>query len=57
MADDRNASPYAVPAGALEKSARVAPEDLTTEQPSAPPDATDSDWLDARRQARLAGGS
>jgi hypothetical protein len=57
MADDRNASPYAVPVGALEESSRVAPEDLTTAQPSTPPDVTDADWLDARRQARLAGGS
>ena len=57
MAQDRTESPYAVPVDALEESVRVAPEDLSTEQPSSPPDVTDADWLDARRQARLAGGA
>ena len=57
MAGSSDENPYAVPVDALEESARVAAEDLTTEQPSTPPDLTDGDWLDARRQARLAGGA
>jgi hypothetical protein len=48
---------YAVSLDELESTVRVPVEDQTTEQPSEPPDVTDGDWLDQRRQARLAGGA
>jgi hypothetical protein len=57
MADTAPGKNYAVPVDDLEATAHVPLEDQTSEQPSAPPDLTDSEQLDARRQARLAGGA
>jgi hypothetical protein len=48
---------YAVTLDDLEAAARVPLEAQTSEQPSSPPDVTDGDWLDERRQLRLAGGA
>jgi len=57
MAAPDPATPYKVTLDDLEAAVRVPLEDLSSEQPSAPPDVTDADLLDARRQARLAGGA
>ena len=48
---------YAITLDDLEADAHVPLEAQTSEQPAAPPDVTDGDWLDERRQARLAGGA
>jgi hypothetical protein len=48
---------YAVTLDDLEAAVRVPLEDQSTEQPSAPPDLTDTEQLDERRQFRLAGGA
>lgn len=48
---------YSVSLDELESTVHVPVEDQTTEQPAEPPDVTDGDWLDQRRQARLAGGA
>jgi hypothetical protein len=57
MARSEPDNKYAVTFDDLEAAARVPLEDQTTQQTAAPPDVTDDDWLDARRQARLAGGA
>ncbi len=48
---------YAVSLDDLEASTHVPLEDQTTEQQSAPPDVTDAEQLEERRQFRLAGGA
>ena len=57
MTGSESESKYAVTLDALEAAIRVPLEDQTTEQPSAPPDLTDAEQLDERRQFRLAGGA
>jgi hypothetical protein len=48
---------YAVTLDDLEAAVRVPLEDQASEQPSDPPDLTDAEQLDERRQLRLAGGA
>jgi len=57
MPDTAPGKKYAVSLDDLEATARVPLEDQTSEQPSAPPDITDAEQLDERRQFRLAGGA
>jgi hypothetical protein len=57
MTGPEPASRYAVPLDDLEAEVRVPLADQTSEQPSAPPDVTDAEQLDDRRQLRLAGGA
>ena len=57
MAAPDPTKPYAVTLDDLEAAVHVPLEEQSSEQPSAPPDTTDTDLLDARRQARLAGGA
>ena len=57
VADTAPEKTYAVSLDDLEATAHVPLEDQTSEQPSAPPDLTDAEQLDARRQAGLAGGA
>ena len=57
MADTQPESKYAIALDDLEAAARVPLEAQTSEQPSGPPDLSDADQLDERRQFRLAGGA
>ena len=57
MSGPEPTSRYAVPLDDLEAGARVPLEDQSSEQPASPPDVTDADKLDERRQLRLAGGA
>jgi hypothetical protein len=57
MAQSEPDNKYAVTLDDLEAAAHVPLEDQSREQPSAPPDLTDAEQLDERRQFRLAGGA